>query len=395
MPLTPLLDRLARQLQQREQAGTRRQLPPPPATARVDFASNDYLGLGRHPALRAAVQQAAAQAPTVGSTGARLLTGNSAAAAALEARIAAFHGAEAALLFTAGYAANHGFFGAVPARGDVILYDEASHASVREGIRSSWATAHHFRHNDPADLARRLDRLALPPGAAVLVAVEAVYSMGGDAAPLPELARICQERGAGLVVDEAHSVGLYGPDGAGLVAELGLQEQVLARVVTFGKALGGQGAAVVGPAVLRDYLLNFSRPFIYTTAAPDYSLAALAAAYELLPALEAERARLFRLSAKLHRRLSALPGAVLPPDARVILPVQLPGHPPARVRAAAAGVQQAGFDVRAIVPPTVPAGQQCLRVIVHSFNTEAEADGLVAALAAALAQPAENEPDGS
>ncbi|OON65654.1 aminotransferase class I/II-fold pyridoxal phosphate-dependent enzyme [Hymenobacter sp. CRA2] len=384
-PASALLQRLAQHLQQREAEGTRRRLPPPPNAARVDFASNDYLGLARAPALRTAVQQAAATGPQVGSTGARLLTGNSAAAEALEAQLAAFHGAEAALLFTSGYAANHGFFAAAPRRADVIFYDEASHASVKDGIRSSFATAYSFRHNDVADLQRRLARLQLPAGAAVFVAVEAVYSMGGDQAPLRALAELCQAHGAHLIVDEAHSVGVYGPRGEGLVTELGLDAQVLARVVTFGKAVGSHGAAVLGPALLRDYLLNFSRPFIYTTALPEYSVASLRAAYELLPNLHEARRRLFELSAYLLGQLGAVPGVQVPADSHVIHPVQLPTHTPQQVRAVAAAVQAAGFDVRAIVPPTVPAGQQCLRVIVHSFNTESEIDDLVSALRQALA----------
>lgn len=386
MPASPLLDRLARQLRQREQAGTRRHLPPAAAAAGlVDFASNDYLGLSRHPALRQAVQAAAAETPTLGSTGARLLTGNSAAAEALETQLAAFHRAEAALLFTSGYAANHGLLSALPQRGDVILYDEASHASVKEGVRSSFATAHSFRHNDAAHLRQRLGRLPLSDDATVFVAVEAVYSMSGDAAPLRELAAVSREFGAQLLVDEAHSLGVYGPVGAGLVAELGLESDVLARVVTFGKALGSAGAAVIGPTLLRDYLLNFSRPFIYTTAPPDYALAALRAGYALLPTLDAERQRLQHLSAYLHRALAQVPAAQVPAGSRVIVPVRLPDRTPDQVRAAARRVQQAGFDVRAIVPPTVPAGQQCLRVIVHSYNSESEIDDLVSALRTALA----------
>ncbi|KAA9339294.1 8-amino-7-oxononanoate synthase [Hymenobacter busanensis] len=378
----PFLARLAQQLQQREAAGTRRRLSLP-AAGLVDFASNDYLGLARSPELRAAMQRALAEPEALGSTGARLLTGNSAAAEALEQRIASFHRAEAALLFTSGYAANLGFFSAVPRRGDVIFYDEASHASVKDGIRASFATAYSFRHNDVADLRRLLTQR--PATGAVFVAVEAVYSMGGDAAPLTALADLCQQHGAQLVVDEAHSVGVYGPQGEGLVAELGLEAQVLARIVTFGKALGSQGAAVVGPAVLHEYLLNFSRPFIYTTALPGVVLAALQAGYALLPGLAEARQRLFQLSAYAHAQLSTLPQGQVPPDSRVILPLRLPQMPAQQVRAVAARVQAAGFDVRAIVPPTVPAGQQCLRVIVHRFNTETEIHDLVSALRAACA----------
>ncbi|WP_400191485.1 aminotransferase class I/II-fold pyridoxal phosphate-dependent enzyme [Hymenobacter sp. B81] len=384
---SPLFGRLARHLRQREVAGTRRRLALPPA-GQIDFASNDYLGLARAPALRAALQRAVADAPRLGSTGARLLTGNSAPAQDLEADIAAFHGSEAALLFNSGYAANLGLFSALPRRADVIFYDEASHASVKDGIRASFATAYSFRHNDVADLRRRLDQLTLAADAAVFVAVEALYSMGGDAAPLRELAVACTAAGAHLLVDEAHSVGLYGPRGEGLVTALSLDGQVLARVVTFGKALGGQGAAVLGPALLRDYLLNFSRPFIYTTAPPDYALAPLRAAYALLPTLGAERARLLALSAYAHAQLSGLGAGHLPPDCRVILPLRLPHYSASRVRELAAAVQAAGFDVRAIVPPTVPPGQQCLRVIVHSFNTESEIDGLTAVLRRELARGA-------
>lgn len=367
--------RLTAELTQREAAGTRRRLTLP-AAGFVDFSSNDYLGLSCHPQVLAAVQHAAQQ--PAGSTGSRLLTGNSAAAEALETHLAQFHRAEAALLFNSGYTANLGFFAAVPKRGDTILYDEASHASVKDGIRGSFATAWSFRHNDLADLERKLNRAS----GAVFVAVEALYSMDGDMAPLPELAALCRARGLYLVVDEAHTNGLYGAQGEGLVAALGLEDDVFARILTFGKALGSQGAAVAGPAVLRDYLLSFSRPFIYTTALPPLTIAGLTAAYQLLLQLQPARQHLFALSDYLKARLNAVPGLRVPLESHVIHPVfftQQPG--PAAVRALAAAAQAAGFDVRAIVAPTVPAGTERLRLIVHSYNTEAEIDGLAAVLA--------------
>ncbi|WP_319805483.1 aminotransferase class I/II-fold pyridoxal phosphate-dependent enzyme [Hymenobacter weizhouensis] len=377
MSTSPLYQRLARHLAQREAEGTRRRLTLP-AAGLVDFSSNDYLGLSRHPAVHRALLAATQQA--AGSSGSRLLTGNSAAAEALETHLAHFHRAEAALLFNSGYAANLGFFAAVPRRGDTILYDEASHASVKDGIRASFATAFSFRHNDLADLERKLSRAS----GAVFVAVEALYSMDGDTAPLPELAALCRARGLHLVVDEAHTNGLYGLAGEGVVAALGLENDVFARILTFGKALGSQGAAVAGPALLRDYLLNFSRPFIYTTALPPLTVAGLTAAYQLLPGLQAERQRLFALSDYLKTRLNAVPGLHVPPQSHVIHPVFFTHSPgPAAVRQVAATAQQAGFDVRPIVAPTVPAGTERLRLIVHSFNTEAEIDGL-AALEAAL-----------
>ncbi|MFD2787086.1 aminotransferase class I/II-fold pyridoxal phosphate-dependent enzyme [Hymenobacter rubripertinctus] len=372
---TPLHQRLHAELARREAVGTRRHLPAPPAPGLVDFSSNDYLGLSRHPRVQAAVAEAA-QLPA-GSTGSRLLTGNSGATEALETHLAQFHGTEAALLFNSGYTANLGFFGAVPRRGDTILYDEASHASVKEGIRASFATAWSFRHNDLADLERRLVRAT----GAVFVAVEALYSMDGDPAPLPELATFCRGRGLHLVVDEAHSNGVYGPRGEGLVAALGLQNDVFATILTFGKALGSQGAAVAGPALLRDYLLNFSRPFIYTTALPPATIAGLTAAYQLLPTLTAERTRLLHLSAYLQATLNAVPGLHVPATSHIIHPVFFTApNSPATVRAVAVAAAQTGFDVRAIVAPTVPAGTERLRLIVHSFNTEAEIDGLAAVL---------------
>ncbi|AHJ97169.1 aminotransferase class I/II-fold pyridoxal phosphate-dependent enzyme [Hymenobacter swuensis] len=372
-----LHERLAAELAKREAAGTRRRLPALPAPGLVDFSSNDYLGLSRHPQVRAAVQ-AAAQLPA-GSTGSRLLTGNSAAAEALETHLASFHHAEAALLFNSGYAANLGFFAAVPKRGDTILYDEASHASVKDGIRGSFATAWSFRHNDVADLRRKLARAT----GSVFVAVEALYSMDGDVAPLLELAAVCQAEGLYLVVDEAHANGLYGPQGEGLVVEMGLEDAVFARILTFGKALGSQGAAVAGSAVLRDYLLSFSRPFIYTTALSPLTVAALTAAYAVLPYLNPKRARLFALSDYLKARLNAVPGLHVPAESHVIHPVFFTTSPgPAHVRAVATAAQAAGFDVRAIVSPTVPLGTERLRLIIHSYNTEAEIDELARVLTA-------------
>ncbi|RPD44919.1 8-amino-7-oxononanoate synthase [Hymenobacter sediminis] len=374
---SPLHQRLARELEQREAAGTRRRLTLF-APGLVDFSSNDYLGLSRHPAVQRALLLATEAG--AGSTGSRLLTGNSAAAEALETHLAQFHRAEAALLFNSGYAANLGFFAAVPRRGDTILYDEASHASVKDGIRGSFATAWSFRHNNLTDLERKLARAT----GTVFVAVESLYSMDGDMAPLAELAALCRERELYLVVDEAHTNGLYGPQGEGLVVEQGLEDAVFARVLTFGKALGSQGAAVAGPAVLRDYLLNFSRPFIYTTALPPHSVASLQAAYEVLPNLSAEREQLFALSDYLKTRLNAVPGLRVPLESHVIHPVFFTNAPgPARVREVASAAQAAGFDVRPIVAPTVPAGTERLRLILHSYNTAAEIDGL-AALAARI-----------
>jgi 8-amino-7-oxononanoate synthase len=361
-----LPDNLRQKLQDREAKGIRRQLKDP--VAAVDFCSNDYLGLARSPALKAAFAQALllqAHLP-LGATGSRLLSGNFPQMEALEQKLAAFHGAEAALLFNSGYTANTGFFSCLPQRGDTIIYDEASHASIKDGIRLSFARAYSFRHNAAEDLRAKLRHAS----GQVYVAVESLYSMDGDFAPLAELAAICQEQGAFLVVDEAHTNGLFGPKGEGLVSALGLTEQVFARILTFGKALGGHGAAVAGSRELIDYLVNFSRPFIYTTALPLHTVLHLDCAYGLLPGLAAERQQVQRLAACFQRLFSDFNPTAGDTAGSPIRAVRIPGID--RLKKAAQQLQAAGFDVRPVFPPTVPEGKEQLRVILHAYNTEAE-----------------------
>ena len=375
MPSYPasLLARLA----VRKSAGLLRRLPAP-APGLVDFASNDYLGLVHSGRLAAAVQQRLAAEPVLlrpGTTGSRLLTGNTEAAEALEARLATHHRAEAALLFSSGYAANLGFFGSVPQRGDTVLYDEAVHASVRDGLRLGLAKSLSFRHNDLADLEKRLRHAR----GTVYVAVESLYSMDGDLAPLPELAALCQARGLFLVVDEAHTTGTHGPGGAGLTVALGLENQVFARLLAFGKAVGAAGAAWVGPAELRTYLVNFARSFVYSTGTAPLSLAALHAAYDLLPALDGDRAQLFAVSEALAAGLNAVPSLRTHGGRSEIIHAAILLDQ-ARLPALAAAVRAAGFDARAVLPPTVPVGAGRLRVIGHAHNSMKEVAGLVGSL---------------
>lgn len=371
---------LAARLAARAGHGLLRSLPAP-APGLVDFASNDYLGLVHSGRLAVAVRQKLLADPGLlipGATGSRLLTGNSEAAETLEARLAAYHRAEAALLFSTGYAANAGFFGAVPQRGDTVLYDEAIHASVRDGMRLGLAKNLSFRHNDVADLERRL-RFAR---GTVYVAVESLYSMDGDLAPLPELVGVCERHGLYLVVDEAHTTGVSGPGGAGRVVELGLEDAVFARLLTFGKAVGAAGAAWVGPAGLRTYLVNFARAFIYSTALPPLLLTTLAVAYDLLPTLDAERAQLRAVSDALAAALAQVSGLRTHGAASQIVHAAIPVDQ-TRLPALAAAGRAAGFDTRPILPPTVPAGTARLRVIAHAHNTGAECAALAAALARA------------
>ncbi len=374
---------LAARLKARTEAGLLRRLPAP-APGLIDFASNDYLGLVHSGRLAAAVREKLLADPALllsGATGSRLLTGNSAAAEALEARLAAYHRGEAALLFTSGYAANLGFFGSVPQRGDTVLYDEAVHASVRDGLRLGLAKHLSFRHNDVADLERRL-RFAR---GAVYVVVESLYSMDGDLAPLPALVEVCRRHGLLLVVDEAHTTGVSGPGGAGRVVELGLEDAVFFRLLTFGKAVGAAGAAWIGPAGLREYLINFARSFIYSTAAPAVLLATLDAAYDLLPTLDPERAQLRAVSEALATGLARVPGLRTHGAASQLVHAAIPTDQ-TRLPALAAGLSAAGFDARPILPPTVPADSARLRVIAHAHNTVAECADLAAALTSAVTE---------
>ncbi len=365
--------KLRQALAERARAGSLRQLSS--SGGGIDFCSNDYLGMARSNRLRTHIDRIRVNHPLapLGSTGSRLISGNSEAAELLEARLAAYHRAETGLLFASGYAANSGLFACIAGPGDTLIMDELIHASSVDGARLSKARKLVFRHNDLDDLAARL-KLA---SGATFIGVESLYSMGGDMAPLTEMAALAGEYGAGLVVDEAHSNGITGPAGAGSVVENGLQDQVFARVHTFGKGLGLHGAVVLGSKTLRDYLLNFCRPFVFSTALPRESLDRIEAAYELLPELEAEREQLFSLVR--HARTAIRESSFRWIDSHSwVQSVIIPGND--QVLAAAGPRGKLGFDVKAIRAPSVPAGGECLRICLHAFNTVDEIDGLMAAL---------------
>ncbi|GAB4019396.1 pyridoxal phosphate-dependent aminotransferase family protein [Spirosoma koreense] len=315
-----------------------------------------------------------------GATGSRLLAGQTQLADEVEQELAHFYQTEAALIFNSGYDANLGLLSCLPKAGDTLLTDELIHASMIDGARLSYATRYRFRHNDLNDLESRLRQAALAqPDGQVFVAVESVYSMDGDTAPLVQMADLCEQYGAALLVDEAHATGIYGPNGEGLVAEFGLTERVLARVHTFGKALGVHGAAIVGPAVLRDYLINFARPFIYTTALPPHSLLAIRGAHQYLKAYPEARLMLReRLDYFCQRVGDTLSGTVWTKSQSPIQCLIIPDNEQAR--AVAAEAQRIGLDVRAILSPTVPAGQERLRLCIHAFNTTEEIDQLINSL---------------
>jgi 8-amino-7-oxononanoate synthase len=339
-----------------------------PAPGMTDFCSNDYLGLARSAAMQEAVHTLLQARPFMhGSTGSRLLAGNYVWIEEAESMLAAFHQSPAALMYNSGYDANIGLFSSVPQKGDTIIYDQLIHASIRDGIRLSKAQAFSFAHNDVHDLQKKLKHAE----GNIFVAVESVYSMDGDMAPLADFSALCDKFNAHLIVDEAHATGVVGEKGEGLVQYLNLQ--CFARVHTFGKAVGCHGAVVLGSENLRNYLINFSRSFIYTTALPHTAIAAIMASYDLFPYMNSARQHLSSLISQFQNAgLNALPSET---------PIQVvlaPGNEV--IRQLAAKLQEANLDVRAIMHPTVPRGKERLRIVLHSYNTIEEVDQLIAIL---------------
>jgi 8-amino-7-oxononanoate synthase len=333
---------------------------------KVDFTSNDYLGLASDKRFQAMVDAEVSNRQTfLGSTGSRLLSGNSLYAEALEKQIATFHKAESALIFNSGFDANYGLLSTLPYKGDTIIYDELVHASIHDGIKASSADSVSFMHNDLADLHAKLSAAK----GLKYVVTETVFSMDGDIPPLRRIAKCCKAFDAGLIVDEAHATGVIGEKGAGLVNQLGLEEDCLARMHTFSKALGSHGAVILCSEDLRDFLINYCRPFIFSTALPFHSLAAIKSAYEYFPELNERRARLSQLISVFKKALSDSSFTILPSDTPV-QSVIIRGNDEAK--RVAGLLQDAGFDVRPILSPTVVRGTERIRIGLHSFNTEEE-----------------------
>ena len=333
---------------------------------KVDFTSNDYLGLARDKHFQAIVESEVLEAQALlGSTGSRLLSGNSSYAEALEKQIASFHKAESALIFNSGFDANYGLLSTLPYKGDTIIYDELVHASIHDGIKASRADSISFQHNDLSDLQAKL---SAAKGLKYIV-TETVFSMDGDMPPLREIAELCKVYDAGLIVDEAHATGVIGENGVGLVNQLGLEKDCLARMHTFSKALGSHGAVILCSDDLRDFLINYCRPFIFSTALPFHSLAAIKCAYGYLPELNDRIAHLAQLIYIFRKTLSESSLTILPSETPV-QSVIIKGNDEAK--RVAALLQDAGFDVRAILSPTVARGTERIRIGLHSFNTEEE-----------------------
>ena len=346
----------------------------------VDFSSNDYLGLASSPRLASAVRDALVRGVPVGSGGSRLLRGNHPEHQALETEAAAFFGSQAALYFSSGYAANAALFATLPGRGDLVVHDALIHASAHEGMRLGRATCVSVRHNDAQAFEDAIVgwRRAGATGR-VWIAVESLYSMDGDRAPLADLAAIADAHDAFLIVDEAHATGLFGPGGKGAAEGLDGRANVV-TLRTCGKALGCEGALVCSDATLRDVLVNRGRGFIFSTAPSPLMAAAVREALRIVADEPERRDRLWTLVRQAEHALA--PCGVAATGSQ-ILPLVL-GDDATTMRVAAA-VRTAGFDVRGIRPPTVPAGTSRLRISLTLGVTSAHVAGLASALQAALA----------
>jgi 8-amino-7-oxononanoate synthase len=371
---------LLNKLQQREANNALRKLPINKVL--IDFASNDYIGFANNETIFNETHQYLLDnnIKSNGATGSRLLSGNHTIYQQAEEFISTFHQSEAALIFNSGYDANVGFFSSVPQRSDIILYDELCHASIRDGIQMSHAKSHKFEHNDLENLEKLILKLNLATSnqqpITIYIVTESVFSMDGDCPNLEKLVELSEKYNAYLVIDEAHALGVFGEQGEGVVQHLGLQDKVFACIMTFGKGLGCHGAAILGSTELKSYLVNFARSFIYTTGLSPHSVATILIAYQHLSKeqntlnslknnithFNQEKNRLGLKSLFVYSK-SAIQCAIIPGNEKV--------------KSIASQLQENGFDVKPILSPTVPEGQERLRFCLHSYNTEPEITGVL------------------
>lgn len=360
---------LAERVQALRDAGLHRA---PRAAAGVDLTTNDVLGLSTHPRVREALQRALDEGTPHGGQASRLLRGDHPAWLDWEDAVAAWQGAPAGRAFANGYAANTGLLSCLPEPGDLIVSDALNHASLIDGIRLSGVRKAIVSHGD----LDAVDDALRAHGGPAWVVVESLYSMDGDTPDLATWAGVCDRHGARLIVDEAHATGLFGPEGQGRVVQAGLRDAVFASVHTFGKALGLAGAVVVGSRALTDWLYNRARSFVFSTAPPPFLAAGLQAALEVVRASPDLRGRPQRLADRLRASLADV--ADTGPSTAHIVPV-ITGTASSAM-ALMDGLAAAGWDARAIRPPTVPEGTSRVRVVPHASLSDARLDTLAADL---------------
>jgi 8-amino-7-oxononanoate synthase len=369
-----VLNYVEQKVEQRKAQGNYRMLFLP--EGRVDFFSNDYLGIGKENLLHQCVQQKIENAIHVqsvhGATGSRLLSGNSSYILDLEQRLAQLHQADEALLFNSGYNANIAVLSALPYKNATIIYDEMVHASMLDGIKMSKAQAVSFRHNSIDDLEQKLSHSV----GLKFIAIESLYSMEGDFAPLKEIVILAQQFDAAIILDEAHSTGIFGEKGEGWAQHLHLHQNIFVRIHTFGKAPCAHGAVVLCNQSTKEFLVNYARPFIYTTALPLSSIFAIDCSYQFLASKRAnsERRKLQEVISFFNDTKDLVTNFRFAHSVSPIQTLFVEGNENAKN--VAAFIRKQGFEVRAILSPTVPAGTERIRICLHSFNTFQEVESL-------------------
>jgi len=354
-----------------------------PAARLLNFAANDYLGLGRHPALIEAARRATMERGT-GAGASRLVTGTDRAVLRLEEELASWKEKEAALVFTSGYAAALGTIPSLVGKGDTVVLDKLAHACLVDAARLSGATVRTFPHNDLGRLAALLQKIDAGKGRTLIV-TESIFSMDGDAAPLRGIIELKERHGAWLLVDEAHATGLYGTTGAGLIAEAGLSAQVEIVMGTLSKALGSVGGYIAGSRIVADWLVNRARSFIYSTALPPGGIAASHAAIDLVRGTEGDALRKQLRDNVTHFR-SRLPASwKQKPDTTSAIQPLLCGEASTALQLATV-LREKGFLIPAIRYPTVPRHAARLRVTLSATHRAKEIDALNEALAEAVPQ---------
>nr|WP_199002285.1 pyridoxal phosphate-dependent aminotransferase family protein [Flavobacterium sp. ASV13] len=363
-----LPENLIQKLETRKQNNSLRKLPV--FNNLVDFSSNDYIGFSKSESIFKLTHAYLLENEIFqnGATGSRLISGNHSLYQIAESFIGEFHDAESALIFNSGYDANVGFFSAVPQRNDVILYDELSHASIRDGITMSNAKSYKFNHNDFEDLERLIQKFR---DTNIYIVTETVFSMDGDSPNLEELVELSEKYNCYLIVDEAHTLGVFGDKGEGLIQTLRLHHRIFARIMTFGKGLGCHGSVILGSIELKEYLVNFARSFIYTTGLSPHAVATILVAYQQL---EIENIEIKKLRENIvlfnqHKNLLGLKPMFVRSKSAIQSAI-VPGNE--NVKKLAQQLQGKGFDVKPILSPTVPEGQERLRFCIHSYNSEEE-----------------------
>lgn len=362
---------LLKALIEREQNGLLRRLRH--GQPQIDFCSNDYLGFSRSGMLFEKLRETGYPGDVaVGSTGSRLVSGNNNLIEETERQIALFHHAQSALIFNSGYDANLGILSSVPQQNDLILYDEHVHGSVHDGIRLSRATHYKFKHNDVSALEELIYRHQKNYDN-IYVVVESVYALDGDTAPLLELAEICKpDKNVFLIVDEAHAIGVFGNQGRGLCNALQVEHKCFARIYTYGKAMGCHGAAIVGSEVLRNYLINFARSFIYTTALPYYCIDAIKHAYQLLIETR-QKDQLQSNISYFYSRISKIRNCVKSQSA--IHSLVLGSND--LVNKLERDLLQHNIQARAVRSPAVRPGSERIRFSIHAYNSKEEINTLL------------------